>query len=130
MGLRKRGEEWEEYDHAVQWMSLTVIITLLVTIILAAISMPLGYLIGNGVSKEAIENVGKFMGMIINDPSYLFKRYGSWFNQISMHRGGFSFGLWLPILPLLSLPIGLIIGAVSNPYRFQSNIHGSGRLAT
>ena len=130
MGLQKRGEEWEEYDHAVQWMSLTVIITLLVTIILAAISMPLGYLIGNGVSKESIENVGKFMGMIMSDPSYLFKRYGNWFHQISMHRGGFSFGLWLPILPILSLPLGLIIGAVSNPYRFQSNIHGSGRLAT
>ena len=41
MGLQKRGEEWEEYDHAVQWMSLTVIITLLVTIFLAVISMPL-----------------------------------------------------------------------------------------
>lgn len=24
----------------------------------------------------------------------------------------------------------LIIGAVTNPYRFQSNIHGSGRIAT
>lgn len=130
MGLQKRGEEWEEYDHAVQWMSLTIIITLLITIILAAISMPLGYLIGNGVSKESIENVSKFMGMIVNDPSYLFKRYGNWFSQISRHQGGFSFGLWLPILPLLTLPIGLILGAVTNPYRFQSNIHGSGRLAT
>ena len=34
------------------------------------------------------------------------------------------------MLPILSLPIGLIIGAVTNPYRFQSNIHGSGRIAT
>ncbi|MBR5482658.1 MAG: type IV secretory system conjugative DNA transfer family protein [Alphaproteobacteria bacterium] len=130
MGLQKRGEEWAEYDHAVQWMSLTVIITLVVTIVLAAIAMPLGYLIGNGVSKESIETVGKFMATIFNDPGYLFRQYGRWFNQISNSHGSFSLGMWLPIIPILTLPIGLIIGAMSNPYRFQSNIHGSGRLAT
>ena len=130
MGLQKRGEEWEEYDHAVQWMSLTVIITLLVTIFLAVISMPLGYVIGNGISKESMDNVGKFMGMIFNDPSYLFSRYWNWMRQIGNYHGPFSFSLWLPVLPILSLPIGLIIGAVTNPYRFQSNIHGSGRIAT
>lgn len=130
MGLQKRGEEWEEYDHAVQWMSLTVIITLLVTIFLAVISMPLGYVIGNGISKESMDNVGKFMGMIFNDPSYLFSRYWNWMRQIGNDHGPFSFSLWLPVLPILSLPIGLIIGAVTNPYRFQSNIHGSGRIAT
>ena len=130
MGLQKRGEEWEEYDHAVQWMSLTVIITLLVIIFLAVISMPLGYVIGNGISKESMDNVGKFMGMIFNDPSYLFSRYWNWMRQIGNYHGPFSFSLWLPVLPILSLPIGLIIGAVTNPYRFQSNIHGSGRIAT
>ena len=130
MGLQKRGEEWEEYDRAVQWMSLTVIITLLVTIFLAVISMPLGYVIGNGISKESMDNVGKFMGMIFNDPSYLFSRYWNWMRQIGNYHGPFSFSLWLPVLPILSLPIGLIIGAVTNPYRFQSNIHGSGRIAT
>ena len=130
MGLQKRGEEWEEYDHAVQWMSLTVIITLLVTIFLAVISMPLGYVIGNGISKESMDNVGKFMGMIFNDPSYLFSRYWNWMRQIGNYHGPFSFSLWLPVPPILSLPIGLIIGAVTNPYRFQSNIHGSGRIAT
>ena len=130
MGLQKRGEEWEEYDHAVQWMSLTVIITLLVTIFLAVISMPLGYVIGNGISKESMDNVGKFMGMIFNDPSYLFSRYWNWMRQIGNYHGPFNFSLWLPVLPILSLPIGLIIGAVTNPYRFQSNIHGSGRIAT
>ena len=130
MGLQKRGEEWEEYDHAVQWMSLTVIITLLVTIFLAVISMPLGYVIGNGISKESMDNVGKFMGMIFNDPSYLFSRYWNWMRQIGNYHGPFSFSLWLAVLPILSLPIGLIIGAVTNPYRFQSNIHGSGRIAT
>jgi len=130
MGMQKRGEEWEEYDHAVQWMSLTVIITLLVTIFLALLAMPLGYLIGNGISKASIDNVGKFMGMVFSDPGYLFSRYWSWMKQIGNYHGSFRFSLWLPILPLLSLPIGLIVGAVTNPYRFQSNIHGAGRIAT
>ena len=107
MGLQKRGEEWAEYDHAVQWMSLTVIITLVVTIVLAAIAMPLGYLIGNGVSKESIETVGKFMATIFNDPGYLFRQYGRWFNQISNSHGSFSLGMWLPIIPILTLPIPL-----------------------
>ena len=92
--------------------------------------MPLGYVIGNGISKESMDNVGKFMGMIFNDPSYLFSRYWNWMRQIGNYHGPFSFSLWLPVLPILSLPIGLIIGAVTNPYRFQSNIHGSGRIAT
>ncbi len=130
MGLQKRGEEWEEYDHAVQWMSLTVIITLLVTISLAVISMPLGYVIGNGISKESMDNVGKFMGMVFDNPAYLFNRYWNWMRQIGNYRGPFSFSLWLPILPILTLPLGLILGAITNPYRFQSNIHGSGRIAT
>lgn len=130
MGLQKRGEEWEEYDHAVQWMSLTVIITLLVTICLAVISMPLGYVIGNGISKESMDNVGKFMGMVFNNPAYLFDRYWNWMRQLGNYRGPFSFSLWLPILPIITLPLGLILGAITNPYRFQSNIHGSGRIAT
>ena len=128
--MKKRGEEWEEYDHAVQWMSLTIIITLLVTIALAVLSMPMGYLIGNGVSKESIQKVSTFFSIIFNDPSKLFSSYSNWFSQISHHRGGFSLSLWLPILPFITLPTGIIIGAITNPYRFQSNIHGSGRLAT
>ena len=130
MGLEKRGEEWEEYDHAVQWMSLTVIITLLVTIFLAVISIPLGYIIFKVISKESMDNVGKFLGMIFSDPSYLFSRYWSWMGQVGSYHGPFSFALWLPVMPIISLPLGLIIGAVTNPYRFQSNIHGSGRIAT
>ena len=53
MGLQKRGEEWEEYDHAVQWMVMTVIISLVVTIALLILSLPLGYLIGSGIQKTA-----------------------------------------------------------------------------
>ncbi len=92
--------------------------------------MPLGYIIGNGISKESMDNVGKFMGMIFSNPAYLFDRYWNWMRQVGNYRGPFSFSLWLPILPIITLPLGLILGAITNPYRFQSNIHGSGRIAT
>lgn len=127
--MEKKGEEWEEYNNAVQWMVMTFIITFLVTIVLAIISMPLGYLIGNGISKDSLSEVSKFIQTIINSPSYLFSRYWHWIKQISNYHGAFSFSLWLPILPIISLPFGLLIGAATNPYRFQSNIHGSTRIA-
>ena len=127
--MEKKGEEWEEYNNAVQWMVMTFIITFLVTIVLAIISMPLGYLIGNGISKDSLSEVSKFIQTIINSPSYLFSRYWHWIKQISNYHGAFSFSLWLPILPIISLPFGLLLGAATNPYRFQSNIHGSARIA-
>lgn len=127
--MEKKGEEWEEYNNAVQWMVMTFIITFLVTIVLAIISMPLGYLIGNGISKDSLSEVSKFIQTIINSPNYLFSRYWHWIKQISNYHGAFSFSLWLPILPIISLPFGLLIGAATNPYRFQSNIHGSARIA-
>ena len=40
--MEKKGEEWEEYNNAVKWMMMTFIITLVVTLFLAIISMPLG----------------------------------------------------------------------------------------
>ena len=129
MGLQKRGEEWEEYDHAVQWMVMTVIISLVVTIALLILSLPLGYLIGSGISKDSMNDVYRFIQTIFQNPSYLISRYGNWFRQLSNYHGPFSVSLWLPILPFLTLPIGLIVGMVTNPYRFQSNIHGSARLA-
>ena len=127
--MEKQGEEWEEYNNAVRWMLMTFIITFLVTAVLAIISMPLGYLIGSGVSKDTLSEVGKFLQTIFNSPDYLFSRYWNWLKQISNYHGPFAVGLWLPILPFISLPFGIIIGTVSNPYRFQSNIHGSARLA-
>ncbi len=127
--MEKQGEEWEEYNNAVRWVLITFIITFLVTAALAIISMPLGYLIGSGVSKDTLGEVGKFLQTIFNSPDYLFSRYWNWLKQISNYHGPFSVGLWLPILPFISLPFGIVIGTVSNPYRFQSNIHGSARIA-
>ena len=128
--MSKRGEEWEEYDKAVRWMVLTFIFSFIITVILAVLAMPLAYLIGNGISKDSVSDVMKFMGTIADRPGYLFSRYWNWFKQLSSYQGDFSVSLWLPILPFISLPIGIITGLVTNPYRMQSNIHGSARMAT
>lgn len=129
MSIEKKGEEWEEYNNAVKWMTVTVLLAFGITIVLAIISMPLGYLIGSGISKATINDVGRFIQTIFNNPDYLFSRYWGWFKQLMRYNGSFSFSLWLPILPFLSFPTILIAGTIMNPYRFQSNIHGSARLA-
>lgn len=128
--VSSRGEEWEEYDKAVRWMALTVIFTLIITIILAIISMPLGYLVGSGISKDTIADASRFVQTVFEQPGFIFSRYWSWLTQLGNYSGPFSFSLWVPILPFITLPIGLVMGAILNPYRFQSNIHGSARIAT
>lgn len=128
--MSKRGEEWEEYDNAVRWMVITFILAIGLTIILALVSMPLGYLLGSGISKDTLNDVSKYFSMVWNKPGYLYGRYWNWFKQIFNYHGSFSFSLWVPILPFISLPAVLITGIITNPYRFQSNIHGSARIAT
>lgn len=130
MAIEKKGAEWEEYNSAVKWMALTFIFTFGATAILAIITLPLGYLIGTGISKESLSVASRFIQAIFNDPGFLFSRYANWFRQMANYHGSFSFSLWLPSLPFIVLPVGLGVGMISNPYRFQSNIHGSARIAT
>ena len=130
MAIDKQGEEWEEYNNAVRWMALTFILTFLITAFLAIISLPLGYLFMNGISQQSLDTAWRFLLYAVQHPSYLISSYASWFSRLASNSGGFSLGLWLPILPFFALPTGIIVGILSNPYRFQSNIHGSARLAT
>lgn len=129
MALEKEGEEWKEYNSAVRWMVITVTVSVVVTLLLALIAMPLAYLIGNGISKESIDDVSKFFTLVFNKSGFLYNRYWVWFKQLFNYNGSFSVSLWIPILPFISLPMGIITGMITNPYRFQSNIHGSARLA-
>ncbi len=129
MALEKEGEEWKEYNSAVRWMVITISISVVVTLILALISMPLAYLIGNGISKESLADVSKFFSLTFNKSGFLYHRYWVWMKQLVNYNGSFSISLWVPLLPFISLPLGIISGLITNPYRFQSNIHGSARLA-
>ena len=129
MAIEKEGEEWKEYNSAVRWMVITITLSVIVTILLAIVSMPLAYLIGNGISKESLNDVSKFFSLVFNKSGFLYHRYWVWFKQLLNYHGNFSVSLWVPILPFISLPIGIVLGLITNPYRFQSNIHGSARLA-
>ncbi len=129
MALEKEGEEWKEYNSAVRWMVITISISIAVTLVLALISMPLAYLIGNGISKESLADVSKFFSLTFNKSGFLYNRYWVWMKQLVNYNGPFSVSLWVPLLPFISLPIGIISGLITNPYRFQSNVHGSARLA-
>lgn len=129
MTLEKEGEEWKEYNSAVRWMVITVLLSVLITVFLALVSMPLAYLIGNGISKDSIDDISKFFSLAFNRSGFLYNRYWIWLKQLFNYSGPFSLSLWIPILPFISLPIGLLVGIITNPYRFQSNIHGSARLA-
>ena len=127
--MKQRGVEWEEYDKAVRWMAMTMIITITVTAFLTIFSLPLSFLLEHGISRENMQSVKMFVHEVFNRPSFLFKQYSNWGHKLSAARE-FSISRWIPILPLISLPFGLIIGGISCPYRFQSNVHGSARIAT
>lgn len=126
---KKVGQEWEEYNKAVRWVTISLLISAIVTIVLAITSLPLGYLIGSGISKSSLQNVAIFTKRIATDPAFLFSRYSKWFTQIAHHQGSFSLALWLPVLPFISFFVGPLVGAITNPYKFQSNLHGSARIA-
>ena len=130
MAIDRSGSEWDEYNNAVKWVVLTIIITCALTAFLAVICMPLGYLIGSGISKDSLSVATRFIKVVFENPDYLISRYWNWFGQVSRYHGPFSFSLWLPALPFIVFPFGLMGGILLNPYRFQSNIHGSARIAT
>ena len=127
--MKQRGVEWEEYDRAVRWMAMTMIITLTVTVLLTIFSLPFSFLLEHGISRENIQSVKMFLNEVFNRPTFLFSQYSNWFRKLSSSHE-FSISRWIPILPAISLPFGLILGGISCPYRFQSNVHGSARLAT
>ena len=130
MAIEKEGEEWKEYNSAVKWMLIAAGISIVLTIFFAIFSMPLAYLIGNGISRESLNDVSKFIAYAFQKDGFLQHRYWVWAKQLYNYNGPFSLSLWIPILPFIILPLGLTFGVVTNPYRFQSNIHGSARLAT
>ena len=112
----KEGEEWKEYNNAVRWMCITAIVVAVITLILFITALPLAYLVGNGISKETFADISKFFSLVIHRNGFLYNRYWIWAKQLFNYSGPFSLSLWIPALPFLVLPIGLIGGMVLNPY--------------
>ena len=127
---KERGKELEEYDKAVRWMATTFILSIVFTIIFAYISQPLAFLVQKGISKENVDIAMKFIHKSIDQPGFLYDRYVKWFKKMMRYHGEFKASLWLPILPIITFPLIMFVGALKCPYKFQSNVHGSAHIAT
>lgn len=126
---KERGEEWKEYDKAVRWMTITFFICLALSIVLFIFAMPLRHLVNHGISQQSMAVVNKFLSKIMQDPNYVFKLYGTWGKFVWQHGGNLSNGLWIPLLPFITIPLGLIISAMFSPYKFQINYQGQAKIA-
>ena len=58
---KERGKEWEEYDNAVRWITMTFFISIGVSIVLLYLAHPLAYLIQQGISKKSMDTVSLFI---------------------------------------------------------------------
>ena len=128
--VKERGKEWEEYDNAVRWMATTFLIAMIVTILFAYISQPLAYLMKVGISKESMDTATRIVKKTIADPGLLYQNYVKWVKGMMRYKGEFHLRLWVPAIPFILFPVILMIGGIKCPYKFQSNVHGSARLAT
>lgn len=126
---KERGEEWKEYDKAVRWMTITFFICLALAILLFIFAMPLSYLVRHGVSKSSMDMVSKFLDVIAKNPDHIFNLYGKWFKTVFNYRGSFALWLWIPLLPFITIPVGLIVSALFSPYKFQINYQGQAKIA-
>ena len=55
---KERGKEWEEYDNAVRWMTITFAIAVVVTVVFMYIAPILAFFMQNGISKKSVEIAG------------------------------------------------------------------------
>ena len=95
--MKQRGVEWEEYDKAVRWMAMTMIITITVTAFLTIFSLPFSFLLEHGISRENMQSVKMFVREVFNRPSFLFNQYSNWARKLSAAHE-FSISRWIPIL--------------------------------
>lgn len=58
---KERGKEWEEYDNAVRWMTITFAIAVVVTVVFMYIAPILAFFMQNGISKKSVEIAGLFL---------------------------------------------------------------------
>lgn len=126
---KERGEEWKEYDKAVRWMTITFFICLAISIVLFITAPALSHLVAHGVSKSSFAAVERYFNMITANPDHIFNIYKKWFKIMFNYSGPFALSMWVPILPFITIPVGLIISGFLSPYKFQVNIQGSARIA-
>ena len=126
---KERGEEWKEYDKAVKWMTVTFFICLALAIVLFITAPALSYLVRNGVSQDTTDYVGKYFSAMLKNPDVVFRQYKKWFSAVWTGKHASGMWFWIPLLPFITIPIGLIVSALFSPYRFQINYQGQAKIA-
>ena len=126
----RKGEEWKQYNQAVNWIFGSFFIAAVLTYIAVWISLPVAELIQKGISANHLKAAGEFMGKSLIDPMMFFDKITSLFKFAFMKGGNIAPAYYLPICSFLIFPVTLIVGLVINPYEMVTNAHGSGRIAT
>ena len=127
--MQQRDSQFDERDKAIQWVLVTVLLSFVITFLLAVFSFALAHLIGRGISQESMTIVGKFVKKCLFEPTYIFGRYFKWVKQFYNYNGPFRIELWLPCIPFFGFFVVLIVGVMTNPHSWLSTVHGDGRIA-
>lgn len=124
----RRDPNFYEHYKAVDWITVGVLITIFVSFFLALIAYPLGHMVSHNFSAASWENVKTFFAYLKSHPAYFFKSYFRW--AVSFSDDPFqSFAVWIPTLPFVTFIAGCYLSAYTNPYYFDSQEQGTGRLA-
>lgn len=124
----RKDEQYYEYYQAFDWVTHGIIYSFLVSVLLSFIAMPLGHLVEQGFSAKSWGTVKNFYAYVADHPTYFIKSYFKWMQNFAADPFR-NFAIWIPSLPLLSFVTGAIIAFSTNPYYFETQALGNGRLA-
>ena len=124
-----RNPDFEEKDKAVAWLFWTALIAIAALYILMLLSLPIGTIIGQGLSRETLAESAAFIKRAVMNPSFLIGRYWAWFKGFMRIAGTPNLAWYFPMLPFISFVLIGLIGAAMNPYSFMPTTFGGGRKA-
>lgn len=124
----RKDEQYYEYFQAFDWVTHGVIYSLFVSVLLSFIAMPLGHLVEYGFTQEAWDAVKRFYAYVKDHPMHFVKSYFKWMQNFASNPLR-NFAIWIPALPMISFITGVLIAFATNPYYFETQGMGNGRLA-
>ena len=128
----RKGEEWQQYNKASNWVMVSVLLGFLFLLITLILSLPLGYIIDKGgLDRNTASDIGRYFSTIVQRPDKIFTLYGAWAKQFWNYKGSLvdAPSFLMLFVPWIIFLFTILIGIVSNPYEFITTLHGAGRLA-
>lgn len=117
-----------EHYKAVDWITVGILITFVISVFLALIVLPLAHMVAQSFSAASWETVKKFFIYLKSHPGYFFTSYYRW--TVDFSKDPFqSFAIWIPTIPIFVFTVGCFLSWYTNPYYFESQEQGTGRLA-